>query len=61
MFAAENGLKGDSRLQGISEAIRVVPDFPKPGSFHFSTWFPKTCIAKNKKKGRLEGSRKDRT
>ncbi|XP_009611592.1 adenine phosphoribosyltransferase 5-like [Nicotiana tabacum] len=31
MFAAENGLKGDSRLQGISEAIRVVPDFPKPG------------------------------
>ncbi|OAY53654.1 adenine phosphoribosyltransferase 5 isoform X1 [Manihot esculenta] len=31
MFAAENGLKGDPRLQGISEAIRVVPDFPKPG------------------------------
>ncbi|XP_050217205.1 adenine phosphoribosyltransferase 5-like [Mercurialis annua] len=31
MFAAENGLKGDRRLQGISEAIRVVPHFPKPG------------------------------
>ncbi|KAJ9184040.1 hypothetical protein P3X46_007823 [Hevea brasiliensis] len=31
MFAAENGLRGDPRLQGISEAIRVVPDFPKPG------------------------------
>ncbi|KAI6680224.1 hypothetical protein NL676_034105 [Syzygium grande] len=31
MFAAENGLKGDPRLQAISRAIRVVPDFPKPG------------------------------
>lgn len=31
MFAAENGLKGDPRLQGISKAIRVVPDFPIPG------------------------------
>uniref|UniRef100_A0A5B7ATF2 adenine phosphoribosyltransferase n=1 Tax=Davidia involucrata TaxID=16924 RepID=A0A5B7ATF2_DAVIN len=31
MFAAENGLKGDPRLQAISEAIRVIPDFPKPG------------------------------
>ncbi|KAG6585477.1 Adenine phosphoribosyltransferase 5, partial [Cucurbita argyrosperma subsp. sororia] len=31
MFAAENGLKGDPRLQGISQAIRVVPHFPKPG------------------------------
>ncbi|KAL3844029.1 hypothetical protein ACJIZ3_001432 [Penstemon smallii] len=31
MFAAENGLKGDPRLQSISEAIRVVPHFPKPG------------------------------
>ncbi|GAB2275454.1 Adenine phosphoribosyltransferase 5 [Dionaea muscipula] len=31
MFAAENGLRGDPRLQVISEAIRVVPDFPKPG------------------------------
>ncbi|GAB2233529.1 hypothetical protein Droror1_Dr00002754 [Drosera rotundifolia] len=31
MFAAENGLKGDPRLQAISNAIRVVPDFPKPG------------------------------
>ncbi|XP_052884704.1 adenine phosphoribosyltransferase 5-like isoform X1 [Gossypium arboreum] len=31
MFAAENGLKGDPRLQAISDAIRVVPHFPKPG------------------------------
>ncbi|KAJ7958788.1 Adenine phosphoribosyltransferase [Quillaja saponaria] len=31
MFAAENGLKGDPRLQAISEAIRVLPHFPKPG------------------------------
>ncbi|XP_044471601.1 adenine phosphoribosyltransferase 5-like [Mangifera indica] len=31
MFAAENGLKGDPRLRAISEAIRVVPHFPKPG------------------------------
>ncbi|KMT18960.1 hypothetical protein BVRB_2g030580 [Beta vulgaris subsp. vulgaris] len=31
MFAAENGLKGDPRLQAISEAIRVVPHFPKQG------------------------------
>ncbi|KAL0397116.1 UNVERIFIED_CONTAM: Adenine phosphoribosyltransferase 5 [Sesamum calycinum] len=31
MFAAENGLRGDPRLKGISEAIRVVPNFPKPG------------------------------
>ncbi|XP_065848419.1 adenine phosphoribosyltransferase 5 [Euphorbia lathyris] len=31
MFAAENGLKGDPRLQEISKAIRVVPHFPKPG------------------------------
>ncbi|KAE8735213.1 Adenine phosphoribosyltransferase 5 [Hibiscus syriacus] len=31
MFAAENGLKGDPRLQDISNAIRVVPHFPKPG------------------------------
>lgn len=33
MFAAENGLKGDPRLQAISEAIRVIPHFPKPGFF----------------------------
>lgn len=32
MFASENGLKGDPRLKAISEAIRVVPHFPKPGS-----------------------------
>ncbi|XP_057524180.1 adenine phosphoribosyltransferase 5-like isoform X2 [Amaranthus tricolor] len=31
MFAAQNGLKGDPRLQAISEAIRVVPHFPKQG------------------------------
>ncbi|KAH6774143.1 adenine phosphoribosyltransferase 5 [Perilla frutescens var. hirtella] len=31
MFAAENGLKGDPRLQAISETIRVIPHFPKPG------------------------------
>lgn len=33
MFAGENGLQGDPRLKGISEAIRVVPHFPKPGPF----------------------------
>ncbi|XP_010546549.1 PREDICTED: adenine phosphoribosyltransferase 5-like [Tarenaya hassleriana] len=31
MFAAENGLEGDPRLQAISEAIRVIPNFPKKG------------------------------
>ncbi|KAM7490082.1 hypothetical protein LguiA_033003 [Lonicera macranthoides] len=31
MFAAENGLKGDPRLEAISKAIRVIPHFPKPG------------------------------
>ncbi|XP_038700735.1 adenine phosphoribosyltransferase 5-like isoform X2 [Tripterygium wilfordii] len=31
MYAAENGLKGDPRLEAIHQAIRVVPDFPKPG------------------------------
>ncbi|KAL3830925.1 hypothetical protein ACJIZ3_019727 [Penstemon smallii] len=31
MFAAENGLKSDPRLKAISDAIRVVPNFPKPG------------------------------
>ncbi|KAL3746541.1 hypothetical protein ACJRO7_015494 [Eucalyptus globulus] len=31
MFAAENGLKGDPRRQPISPAIRVVPDFSRPG------------------------------
>ncbi|KAK8602579.1 hypothetical protein V6N12_052385 [Hibiscus sabdariffa] len=40
MFAAENGLKGDPRLQAISSAIRVVPHFPKQGLllplFYFS-------------------------
>uniref|UniRef100_A0A7N0SV48 adenine phosphoribosyltransferase n=1 Tax=Kalanchoe fedtschenkoi TaxID=63787 RepID=A0A7N0SV48_KALFE len=31
MFAEENGLRGDPRLRVISESIRVIPDFPKPG------------------------------
>nr|XP_017234929.1 PREDICTED: adenine phosphoribosyltransferase 5 [Daucus carota subsp. sativus] len=31
MFAAENGLKGDPRLQAISQAIRGIPHFPKQG------------------------------
>ncbi|KAI4376888.1 hypothetical protein MLD38_014596 [Melastoma candidum] len=31
MFAAENGLKGDPRLEAISRSIRVIPHFPKPG------------------------------
>ncbi|XP_050231092.1 adenine phosphoribosyltransferase 2 [Mercurialis annua] len=31
MFAVENGLLGDPRLQAISDAIRVVPHFPKQG------------------------------
>ncbi|KAL2548586.1 Adenine phosphoribosyltransferase 5 [Forsythia ovata] len=31
MFAAENGVKGDPRLEAISEAIRVIPHFPKQG------------------------------
>jgi len=43
MFAEENGLKGDPRLQAISQAIRVVPHFPKHGLsfslFDFSNYF----------------------
>ncbi|XP_004501346.1 adenine phosphoribosyltransferase 5 [Cicer arietinum] len=31
MFAEENGLKGDPRLQRIYQAINVVPHFPKNG------------------------------
>ncbi|OAY52795.1 adenine phosphoribosyltransferase 5 isoform X2 [Manihot esculenta] len=31
MFAGENGLQGDPRLKAISDAIRVVPHFPKLG------------------------------
>ncbi|KAK3043747.1 hypothetical protein RJ639_001943, partial [Escallonia herrerae] len=31
MFAAETELKEDPRLQEIFEAIRVIPNFPKPG------------------------------
>ncbi|KAL8054496.1 hypothetical protein ABFX02_05G140100 [Erythranthe guttata] len=31
MYAAENGLKGDPRLEAISNTIRVIPHFPKPG------------------------------
>ncbi|XP_065867714.1 adenine phosphoribosyltransferase 2 isoform X2 [Euphorbia lathyris] len=30
MFAVENGLQGDPRLKAISDAIRVIPHFPKP-------------------------------
>lgn len=38
MFAAENGLRGDPRLEAISQAIRVVPHFPKQG-FYFLSLF----------------------
>ncbi|KAL8250204.1 hypothetical protein R6Q59_033897 [Mikania micrantha] len=31
MFAEENGLHGDPRIKAISDAIRVVPHFPKKG------------------------------
>ncbi|GKV45483.1 hypothetical protein SLE2022_381620 [Rubroshorea leprosula] len=31
MFAGENGPQEDPRLKAISDAIRVVPHFPKPG------------------------------
>lgn len=31
MFAEENGLSGDPRIKAISDAIRVVPHFPKEG------------------------------
>ncbi|OWM69617.1 adenine phosphoribosyltransferase 2 [Punica granatum] len=31
MFAHENGLQGDPRLKAISDAIRVIPHFPKHG------------------------------
>ncbi|XP_010521541.1 PREDICTED: adenine phosphoribosyltransferase 2 isoform X2 [Tarenaya hassleriana] len=31
MFAVENGLQGDPRLEAISDAIRVIPHFPKTG------------------------------
>ncbi|CAD5317709.1 unnamed protein product [Arabidopsis thaliana] len=31
MFAVENGLQGDPRLKAISDAIRVIPHFPKTG------------------------------
>ena len=37
MFAGDqNGLQADPRLKAISEAIRVVPHFPKPGFFFLS-------------------------
>lgn len=39
MFAAENGLKGDPRLEAISAAIRVVPNFPKKGLFKKTSSF----------------------
>lgn len=44
MFAAENGLRGDPRLQAISEAIRVVPHFPKPGSMFSSAFSVSVCF-----------------
>ncbi|CAK9157438.1 unnamed protein product [Ilex paraguariensis] len=31
MFAGDYGIQGDPRLKTISDAIRVVPHFPKPG------------------------------
>ncbi|KAJ4718416.1 Adenine phosphoribosyltransferase [Melia azedarach] len=31
LAASENGLEGDPRLKAISDSIRVVPHFPKPG------------------------------
>ncbi|XP_037491813.1 adenine phosphoribosyltransferase 2 isoform X4 [Jatropha curcas] len=31
LLSRENGLQGDPRLKAISDAIRVVPHFPKPG------------------------------
>jgi hypothetical protein len=39
MFAEENGLKGDPRLQHISQSIRVVPHFPKNGFLFFIFYF----------------------
>jgi hypothetical protein len=39
MFAEENGLKGDPRLQHISQSIRVVPHFPKNGFFFFHLFY----------------------
>lgn len=44
MFAAENGLRGDPRLQGISKAIRVVPDFPIPGFLFFFFFVFLFCV-----------------
>lgn len=49
MFAEENGLKGDPRLPAISQAIRVVPHFPKQGmlsvsvSAHFHSYLNLVC------------------
>lgn len=34
LAASENGLEGDPRLKAISDSIRVVPHFPKPGAFY---------------------------
>ncbi|KAL8457054.1 hypothetical protein ACS0TY_035043 [Phlomoides rotata] len=35
MFAGENGLRGDPRLKAISDAMSVVPNFPKPAGIVF--------------------------
>lgn len=49
MFAAENGLKGDPRLEAISAAIRVVPNFPKKGlTKHFFISFVSLVFCLNK-------------
>lgn len=46
MFAEEDGLRGDPRLQAISEALRIVPHFPKPGVFSFLFFFFEDCCFK---------------
>lgn len=49
MFAGENGLQGDPRLKAISDAIGVVPNFPKPGTvsgFFYFLAAQKTMFAK---------------
>jgi len=48
MFAEENGLKGDPRLQHISQSIRVVPHFPKNGFLFFLFIFYLILYGNNK-------------
>lgn len=33
MYATKNGLQEEQRLKIITDSIRVVPHFPKPGYF----------------------------